>query len=164
MSHSICAVVVLLVICGSTEAVWSVWANTGWYMIPEKEAHCPDGQKVLEMNWSYQEWNGLIDVLFKCGGGDDEGSTYRVTHNDNGSWGENSVCSSGFDFLMTREQSGNGVVNARTKCDGINLSDGTNYDGRWGRVLRCTGGKQITGFGVKAQSGYGIMNVRISCN
>ena len=93
-----------------------------------------------------------------------EGTTFRFTHNENGSQNTPITCGNGFLLLQGRERSSYGLINARMQCIGGGTSHAnSDYNGQWNDELSCNSGYVITGLEVRDQGGYGLVNVKILC-
>ena len=119
---------------------------------------------MTKLTWFEQVNYGLIDVSMVC----DEGNTFRFTNNEDGFTNTPNICVDGFSLLQAKEQLGYGIINIRMKCAGLegdveDANSNYNINGFWNDELSCNSGYVITGLEVREQLGFGIINVKISC-
>jgi len=133
---------------------------------------CQKGYHVTRATMMYQSGYGVVDLNFKCFKDHEDLQTFAngMTDNKDGYEVREVTCEKGFKHLVTRTQSGYGVVNAKSRCaDAADNSNRNSYTDNWNGSddeetgKTCKPGETITGFKVREQSGYGIVNVGVYC-
>ena len=126
---------------------------------------CPPQYLVKGLQFREQGGHGLIELYMDCG----YGSPVVFTNNGRGDPNRKKTCNDldhyGFRAVQGREQSRRGIINTNMLCTGSSdwTTSNGNMNGEWNAVQYCPDKWVITGFEVREQSGYGIINFRYRC-
>jgi len=143
---------------------WYDWSTKNPNGILNEVKECSEGEYVTIMTWRQQMAHGFVDLVFSCS----DGSSYRMTNNDNGSWNDAMPCEGdklGFKQISVEQQTNYGVINCESYCmyDVTPMTSNSNWDGLWYSPKSCEEGQNIVGVQTREHSCYGIIDFRFEC-
>jgi len=143
---------------------WLDWSTQNRNGQLNNVKECSEGKYVTIMTWRQQTAHGFVDLGFSCS----DGSSYRMTNNNNGFWNDAVRCDDdklGFREIRVEKQTAYGIINSESYCfyDAAPQISNTNQNGIWYSPKSCGEGQHVVGVQTREQSYYGIVDFRFEC-